>query len=316
VFPSVTYFNRGLFDEAGLNYPPQEFGAPYVMPDGTEVEWNYETLTELAKILTVDVNGNDATSPDFDPANVVQFGLNFQWAAMRLFWSHYQPLDWYDDETTTLTIPTEWRDATQWLWNGVWEEGIIPSTTYADSEQFGTGNVFQSGNLAMAITPLWYTCCLGDSVGSFEWDLAVVPASADGEYHVATDADTFRITKGSANPEAAFTVLSYLLNEAVPTLAPTYGAFPARPEYQADWIATKDEQFPWGVNWTVAPASLEYNNASTLHHESDHPNWQKAYDRVAAFNTLIYGDTGATIDVNTELDTLQTELQAIIDEVQ
>jgi hypothetical protein len=38
-------------------------------------EWNYESITEIAKILTVDANGNDATSPDFDPNNVVQYGF-------------------------------------------------------------------------------------------------------------------------------------------------------------------------------------------------------------------------------------------------
>jgi multiple sugar transport system substrate-binding protein len=29
VFPSVIYFNRDLFDEAGLDYPPQAYGEPY-----------------------------------------------------------------------------------------------------------------------------------------------------------------------------------------------------------------------------------------------------------------------------------------------
>jgi len=315
VFPSLTYYNRGLFDEAGLNYPPAEFDAPYVMPDGTEVEWNYDTVAEIAKILTVDANGNDATSADFDPENIVQFGLNFQWAQMRLIWTDIQPEDWYDEESKTVTIPESWRTATQWYWDRIWTDYTLPNTTYGNSELFGAGNVFQSGNLGMAIVPTWYTCCLGDSVGNFEWDFGVVPRSLDGEYHVATDADTFRVTKGSANPEAAFTVLSYLLNEAVPTLAPVYGAFPARPEYQQDWIDSKDEQFNWGINWGLVAESLNYNNPGNMHHESDLPNWQKVSDRVNAFKTLIEGDTGADIDVAAELDTLQADLQAIVDEV-
>ena len=141
-----------------------------------------------------------------------------------------------------------------------------------------------------------------------------MPKSADGEYHVATDADTFRITKGTQNPEAAFTVLSYLLNEAVPTLAPVYGAFPARPEYQQEWIDTKDAQFDWGINWALVSESLNYNNPGNQHHEADFPNWQKGHDRIAAFQTLLGGDTGVDIDVQAELDTLQSDLQAIVDE--
>jgi multiple sugar transport system substrate-binding protein len=314
VFPAVTYYNRGLFDEAGLNYPPQEFNAPYVMPDGTEVPWNYDTVAELAKILTVDANGNDATMEEFDPENIVQFGLRFQWAGLRLLWTDFQPEDWYDNEANTITIPDSWRAATQWVWDRTWVDHTIPNTTYANSELLGNDNAFNSGNLAMAVVPLWYTCCLGDSVGNWEWDMAVVPQSPDGEHHVAMDADTFRITVGSANPEAAFTVLSYLLDEAVPTLAPTYGAFPARPAYQQAWIDSKNEQYPFDVNWQVAVDSLAFSNPIELHHESDHPNWQKGADRVAAFNTLLFSDTGAEMDVNAELDTLQADLQAIVEE--
>ena len=314
VFPSITYYSRDLFDEAGLNYPPQVYGDPYVMPDGTEVPWNYDTVAEIAKILTVDANGNDATMEGFDPANVVQFGFHFQWAGQRLIWTDFQPEDWYDEAANTITIPESWHTATNWLWNGIWTEHFIPTNTYRQSELLNTDNTFSSGNMAMAVVPLWYTCCLGDTVGNFEWDFGVVPQSLDGEYHVATDADTFRLTKGSANQEAGFTVLSYLLDEAVPTLAPVYGAFPARPEYQEAWIATKDEQFPFGVNWQVAVDGLAYNNPSNMHHESDHPNWQKGADRVAAFNTLLFSDTGAEIDVEAELATLQADLQAIVEE--
>jgi multiple sugar transport system substrate-binding protein len=314
VFPSVTYYNRGLFDEAGLNYPPQKFDEKYTMADGTEVPWNFDTVAEIAKVLTVDANGNDATSADFDPANIVQFGMNFQWAGLRLVWTDFQPEVWYDSASGKISIPDSWRTGTQWVWDGLWKDHFIPNTTYGGSEQFGTGNIFQSGKLAIAVVPLWYTCCLGESVGKFEWDFGVVPQSLDGKSHVATDADTFRITKGSSHQDEAFTVLTYLLTEAVPTLAPTYGAFPARPEYQQAWIDSKSAQYDWGVNWQVAVDSLAYNNPINQHHESDHPNWQKGADRVASFYTLLQGDTGADMDLNKELDTLQSDLQAIVDE--
>jgi multiple sugar transport system substrate-binding protein len=314
IFPSITYYNRDLFDEAGLNYPPQEFDAPYVMPDGTEVAWNYETLGQVAMMLTVDGNGNDATSEEFDPDNIVQFGLNFQWARIRLMWTDIQPeATFYNAETGEVTVPDSWRQATHWLWSAIWEDHFIPSTSYALSDAFGAGsdNVYQTGKLGMAIVPLWYTCCLGGSVGVFEWDFAVVPQSLDGEYHVAADADTFRITNTSLHPEEAFTVLQYLLDEAVPVLAPTYGGFPVRAEYQQDWIDSRDAQYDWGVNWQVAIDSLAYVNPSNAHHESNLPNWSQVYDREFALQTLLFGDTGADMDVDAELDTFQTDVQAI-----
>ncbi len=73
VFPSFVYFNKDLFDEAGLPYPPQNFGELY---QGRE--WNFETIRDLSKKLTVDDRGNDATSPDFAPDRIVQFGWDLQ----------------------------------------------------------------------------------------------------------------------------------------------------------------------------------------------------------------------------------------------
>jgi multiple sugar transport system substrate-binding protein len=316
VFPTLTYYNRGLFDEAGLNYPPQEFDAPYVMPDGTEVEWNYDTVAELAKILTVDANGNDATSPDLDPANLVQFGLNFQWAQQRLMFTHFQPATVYDPATGEVTLPEAWRTAAQWMKDGLWTDHFMVTTAYDDSELLGPGNAFSTGNVAMTIAPLWFTCCLAGSVDNFEWDVAVVPKSFDGEFHVATDADTFRVLNTTQNPEAAFTVLSYLLTDAVGILAPTYGAFPAYPDAQGTYFEGRDQTYPFGINWQVAINSLAYNNPMDQHHESWLPNNTKAAERIQTFVSLLYSDSGADIDLNAEFDTLQADLQAIIDEVQ
>jgi multiple sugar transport system substrate-binding protein len=317
VFPSAIYYSRELFDEAGLNYPPAEFNVPYVMPDGSEVEWNYDTLAEIAKILTVDANGNDASMGDFDPDNIVQFGLNFQWARIRLMWTDYQPEStYYDWDTGTVSVPESWNAATKWLHNAIWNDHFIPTTTYATSDALGAGsdNVFQTGKIAMAIVPLWYTCCIGDSVGNFEWDFGVVPRSADGEYHVAMDADTFRIPAASMHAAEAFTVLTYLLDDAVPVLAPTYGAFPARAEYQQGWIDSKAEQYDWGINWQVPIDSLAYAVPSNAHHESNVPNWAQVYDREFALQTLLFGDSGADMDVDAELETFRADVQAITDE--
>ena len=49
-----------------------------MMPDGTEVDWNYDTVKEIAQILTVDENGKDATEAGFDPTKIVQYGFEPQ----------------------------------------------------------------------------------------------------------------------------------------------------------------------------------------------------------------------------------------------
>jgi multiple sugar transport system substrate-binding protein len=312
VFPAVTYYNEDLFDEAGLNYPPAEFGAPYVMPDGTEVAWDYATVAEIAKILTVDAAGNDATSADFDASAVEQYGINFQWARMRLMWTNLQPSDqYYDAEANTISVPEEWHEATQWIWDRIWVDHTFPNATAEASEVLQPSG-FASGNLAMSIVPLWYTCCLDNSVGNFNWDIAPVPASLDGEQHVAMDADTFRIVESSANKDAAFVVLTYLVTEAAPALASAYGAYPAYPDARAPWVESISARYPMGVNWDVAAASLAFANPGTMHHESNVPNYAAVYDREFALLTLINGDTGVDLDLAEALDTFATEATAIV----
>jgi multiple sugar transport system substrate-binding protein len=96
LFPSFIYYNKKLFDEAQLPYPPHKVGEQY---DGKE--WNYDTLRDLAMKLTVDKNGNDATSADFDPANVTQFGFYSQWTDSRGLGSLFGGGLPYDPENPT-----------------------------------------------------------------------------------------------------------------------------------------------------------------------------------------------------------------------
>ena len=74
-YPSYLYFNKDLFDEAGLPYPPTKVGDKYQGKD-----WDMAAVRELGMKLTVDKAGNDATSPDFDAKNVVQWGFDMQYA--------------------------------------------------------------------------------------------------------------------------------------------------------------------------------------------------------------------------------------------
>ena len=60
------FYQRDMFDEADLEYPPHVYGEPYLL-DGEEVEWDMDAMWEVAKRLTVDVNGNTPNDADFDP---------------------------------------------------------------------------------------------------------------------------------------------------------------------------------------------------------------------------------------------------------
>jgi len=312
-YPALVYYNQAAFDDAQLPYPPTKFGATYKL-DGKELPWNYDTLAKVAKLLTVDKNGNDATSDKFDPKNIVQYGLNFQWAAMRLILTDIQPAAFYNAANKTVTIPTAWKTATQWVWDGLCKDHYI-STSSAEASSLFSPSAFASGHIAMAIVPLWYTCCLTGSDGKalpIKWNFGVVPASLDGKPHVAEDADTFRIMKVTKNPDAAFKVLSYLLDDAVPELSVAYGAYPARIARQAAFVKNVDEKYTQGLNWSVVTDSFKYLNTAELHHEAYVPDFNQVQDRFASFDSLLFGDGGAKIDVPTELNKLQSDLNGMV----
>src|SRR5215207_3421087 len=59
---SAFYINSALFEAAGIPVPE----------DG----WTWDDALDIAMQLTVDANGNNASSPDFDPENIVQYGID------------------------------------------------------------------------------------------------------------------------------------------------------------------------------------------------------------------------------------------------
>ena len=305
-FPSLLFYRPAMFDEAGLNYPPTVYGDPYVLPDGSEVEWDVDTLRDIAMFLTVDANGADATEDDFDPENIVQWGFGFQWYGegrqIPTLWGAEQL---WNPETDEAQLPDAWREGFRWWYDGMWSDYFIFNAAQEQSDLLGAGNPFNSGNLAMAQSHLWYTCCLDGT----EWDAAVLP-SYNGEWNVRLHADTFRVYGGTQNPDEAFRVLTYLVGEAALDLLSVYGGMPARLEEQDEFFAILDERYTQGVAWEAARAGLAY--ADNPSHEAWMPNYLKSRDRITAFSTLLANTPG--LDLDAEMDLFVRDLQAIFDE--
>ena len=126
------------------------------MPDGTEMPWNFDTLAEVSKLLTVDANGNDATSPDFDPENVIQWGYTDQWIQeTRALCNPFGAASLEEDGQAVW--PESYEECIQWTYKAIWEDHFYPNAAQEASELLATPNVFGSGNVGMAQTHLWFT---------------------------------------------------------------------------------------------------------------------------------------------------------------
>ncbi len=299
LFPSFIYYNTALFDEAKLPYPPHKVGDKYNGKD-----WDLNNFQDLARKLTVDKNGNDATQAGFDPKNVKQFGFFEQFTDGRgiaTFFGGGLPYDPKDPKTAVL--PDNWKQSWKWYYDGVWKNNFMPNGDYQNSDLLAKGNPFSSGNVAMAWSHTWYTCCF--DIQKIKWDIAVVP-TINGKTIAKLHGDTFAILKQSKNQKAAFKVLSQMVVDK--DLYNIYGGMPAKVEDRPDFFKAFDARVaPNKVDWTVAQEMVKYPDLPN--HESWLPNLTKANDIFTKWRTYLDGTPG--LDVDKEITKLQSDLDAV-----
>jgi multiple sugar transport system substrate-binding protein len=306
-YPSALFYNTALFDEAGLPYPPTEWGAPY--GEGTEYEgpWDFDKLSEIATFLTVDANGVDATDPAFDRSAVEQWGFVHQWVAppkaQGTLWGAANIMN----AQGQAEVPDNWLAEWKWYHDLIHNVGAAPNQTELDSDILA-GNAFNSGRVAMANTHLWYTCCLFDGDGNprTDWNVAALPAY-NGTTTAKMHADTFKIHKDTANPEAAFEVLAWINGEAALDFLTVYGAMPANPELVDSYFERLDESFTQGVDWQVFLDAFEFVDDPS--HELNMPSFIESDERIKELEPQINGEP------DLDLDAAAAELEADLDAI-
>ncbi|MBK8899545.1 MAG: extracellular solute-binding protein [Anaerolineaceae bacterium] len=316
VFPAAVYYVPAMFDELDLAYPPSNYGDMYEL-DGEMVEWNWDTFTEVARRMTIDINGNNSLDEGFDRNQIVQVGYSPQWQTHVNYMGSYRAgavrFVAGEEGSYSLEYPAEWKEAIAWFYDGIWgEQPFIANGALSGSPEFGNGNLFNSGRAAMAITPLWYTCCLGEfRDAGLEFQAGILPLGDDGEYHGRVDADTFRIWKGTDTPEEAFTVLTYLITDGADKLLPVYGAMPAIAEKQEPFFEAKSADYPFVLpeTWEVFKAGLAYPDSPSA--EQYQPNHSEAWSREQAFFDLLQNTSPEELDFDAEWDKLIEDINVI-----
>jgi multiple sugar transport system substrate-binding protein len=318
VFPGALYFQPAMFDEAGLNYPPQVYGEKYVFPDGREADWNWETITEVARLLTVDVNGLNSTEEGFDSTQMVQVGYTPQWQSVLSIGTFYGgAAKLYSGDAKgsyKSTVPDSWKEGWKWYYEGMYgEQPFIANGPLSGAPEFGNGNVFNAGKAAMGLTQTWYTCCLGEMRDAgLEFQLGIQPIGANGKIAGRVDADTFRILKGSKHPAEAFEVLAYLITTGGDKLLPQYGAMPAIASKTDAFFEQKSADYPFVTkeSWNVFIQGLAYPDAPSA--EQYQPNSIKANARFSTFLDLM--NNTADLDFDAEYQKMVDDINVIYNE--
>ena len=308
-YPSFLWYNKKLFDEAKLPYPPTKVGDQY-----QGKPWDMAAVREIGMKLTVDKNGNDATSADFDPANIVQWGFDSQWAdnSPTAETALFGASSFLGADGKTAEIPDALRTGIHWFNDGVWKDHFIPTQDQVNSDLLAKGNPFSSGNLAMTEIHTWFSCCVNPAppakpiVGdAFGW--AVAPAY-NGKTTAKLHADTFSMLKSTKHADAAFKALSALA--ASGSLATIYGAMPADETQQQPFIDSVNKAYPGAkFDWSVPTQMLA--NPDIPNHQSWVPDYAKSKAAWQAFG--VGYRTNQSADIDKDLDTLKTTLQGIFD---
>ena len=171
------FFNQQMLEEAGID--------PAVMEDW---DWNAADggkFEEIIAQLTLDANGNNGLSSDFDKENVVQFGFIPQGQGNgygQTQWSHWAVSNgfkfiddiwgtqyYYDDPALADTL--EWY-ASLWL-----EKGYAPDL--AEVSSLGPQALFQSGKGAMTTDGSWQIKNYVEA-SDFEVGFGLLPVGPEG----------------------------------------------------------------------------------------------------------------------------------------
>jgi multiple sugar transport system substrate-binding protein len=325
IYPGYIFYNKDLFEAAGLPDLPHEVGEKYLGR-----EWTWETLTWVAERLTVDTHGRTAIEPLFDANNVVQYGFTFESADARRIASCFGGGSFVADDGRTAQIPPAWAEAWKWYYQAMWTWHIAPPASHTWP---GWGGV-QVGSGRIAMEPSWPwavdtygTVTTGNIFGGLRpgsgpmrdmtapqvhsWDIAVMPAH-NGQTSSPMDADTFVIWKGSSHPDEAYRVMRDIT--ADPGLMAIYGGVPARKSMQAAYFAALDAKlaaiFPGNkVDWSVVAEMSKYPAVPS--HEADMPNATTVIGRADAFQSKLESQRG--LDYQAELDKLRADIQKAFD---
>jgi multiple sugar transport system substrate-binding protein len=322
VYPSAIFYSPYLFSQAGVNPPPFSYGEQYKMPDGSLVDWNWDTLAKVARLLTLDAAGKHSGEAGFNPDKIVQYGFCFGWENHPNYWATYMSnggqmlLPGGSKGSYVARIPNPWRAAWSWVYEGLWgAEPFIPNGGVVNSGTYNYGNAFASGRVAMAVSPAWYLAGLNDMVrAGYAFDFAAMPVSLNGQVAGRVDADTFRIWKGTPYPVEAFTVLTYLIDTGINKLVvgsnyrpPAYSAVPGQSSLRGPWLATQKVNFPFVSNWDVLLAGLNYPDVPNA--EAYMPYMQESWNRLKQFGDSIFTNRGVPLASQENL--LETDLTNI-----
>ncbi|MHB0857650.1 MAG: ABC transporter substrate-binding protein [Anaerolineae bacterium] len=198
-YGTVWYYNKKLFDEAGVAYPTDD--------------WTWADLLEMATQLTKDMDGNQPGDANFDPANVDVWGASglagyypaLQYAR-NLGGDVLQP-----DYSAAAMREDPWVQTFTYINDAVNTYNVHPGGAAGGVTPEGG---FMSGKVAMEFNFNWVLAPYLSDITDFEWAMAPQPM-LNGKRESIALPDANVIFKDTRYPEEAWTFMKYFMSEEV-----------------------------------------------------------------------------------------------------
>ncbi|MCP4138870.1 MAG: sugar ABC transporter substrate-binding protein [Chloroflexi bacterium] len=289
---SAIYINTSLFEQAEIPLP--------------EEGWTYDDYLEMALALTLDKNGNNAKSPEFDPENIVQYGTTVPyWGGGLLAWfrGFENVLYSFDahaispDATTTLGYLNSNNAVEAWEFTCDLVHKYHVSPQAEDIDNIGGNDVlFREGKLAISghYWGPWYQEAF-DATPGLKWTVVPLPTGPNGHKGVIMWMG-WGINQQSEHPQEAWKLLKWLTTE------PGQRIYTRRALTQVKSLAVELQRIndPF---WGVFIAETEY--VDTLD-DALHPGFFPCVseDATAEFLLKTWKEGGDQLNIQQELDKL------------
>lgn len=171
----VLYYNKDLFDAAGLEYP--------------QADWTWQDMLEAAQKLT-----KDGVYGIYAPVTYNELYKTVAQNGGALF----------NEEGNPTLDSKENVEALQWMLDKMLEYHVQPTTEQMSGKT--PEDMFKNGEIAMEITGSWMISTFADA--PFEWDIALEPGNTTQAHHVF--ADGIVASANTKNAEAAWKLIKFL----------------------------------------------------------------------------------------------------------
>ncbi|KIL38178.1 ABC transporter substrate-binding protein [Gordoniibacillus kamchatkensis] len=235
------FYNEDIFKDAGLAPPPSK----------ASEAWTWDKFVEVAKKLTIDTKGRNASDAGFDPKNIKQYGVNFPtwWGSYSNFiFSNGGDFVSEDGKTFALNQPAA-VEALQKIADLINVYHVAPSPVQAKNIP-ATNVALQTKKVAMAIDGQWVSAGLAQS--KFRYNVGVLPIMKKPMTTVVCG--MFSMFKSTKHPKEAWELMKALMDPEASIDMLTAGTW--MPAYK-DWYTDPSMLSKWAENLDSRPSGYK-----------------------------------------------------------